>query len=31
MEKRDVWINAKVTAEGELRFDRVFLVKNKDR
>jgi hypothetical protein len=31
MEKRDVWINAKVTENGELRFDRVFLVKNKDR
>jgi hypothetical protein len=31
MEKRDVWINAKVTENGELRFDRVFLVKNKDK
>lgn len=28
-DKRDVWINARVTQEGALRFDRIFLVKRK--
>ena len=29
LEKRDVWINAKITKDGAMRFDRIFLVKNK--
>jgi hypothetical protein len=28
-DKRDVWINARVTEDGALRFDRIFLVKNR--
>ena len=28
-DRRDVWINARVMKDGSLRFDRIFLVKNK--
>ena len=30
VDTRDVWINARVMTDGALRFDRVFLVKNKE-